>query len=764
MFFSCLNLAYAQKGSIAQPNITVKDSNPVTMHNVNIRGKMSAVSAEGQNSMITIEGGSIVAKLLALNAERGGHINAKGIIATTTSTGLQTANGTINLKDSTIIMKGDYYTRGIILQNLNRSIAAPSHQAESDANVVTLTNTKILVEEGIGIYGPLGKDTINLVNSEIRSDLLLTRATDFIIPGVTMSKGTLTLTADNSLLEGGARIVQDNETILNLNNDTKWFLKISKNELDSDLIKSLDYMPIDIKKRAHSEVSVLNIHNSSIIFDEPTQNHYQTLRVKSRQSQKTETMNTATVYTATGNAKLYVNSEWSTGIPISEQKTDRLIVDGDVSGITTVYIKTPNTNKESKKIAANLTKSDATVPVNERGISIIQVAGQADKNSFKLENGYMTMEGLPYKYTLNAYAPGKTSTDQSLFNNGRNSSNGNNFWDFRLQQAYLDPDAKVKAIVPQMANYLVMPNALFSAGISDVSNQIALLANIRLAPLDISDDNNKGIFASSYGDRLTLSSKRGALQYGYDTDVRYVAAQAGAVISTLENQDITTHFGILGSYGQLSFTPKDMESAYKSTLDKWLFTASGGINHHNGLYADTLLSYGFLNGNIASTLSGNTAKFENAKTVNASITVGHKLITSIKGLVFEPQAQVIYQRLMFDTISDASDFEIDMNNPRQWLVRLGGRLTQTIIQGAEDNTVSIYGKCNVTKTFSNSGTIQAGDIFHLEPMGSSIEGGLGINAHISQKTLLNGNVSYQHNLQKAGISGINVSSGVRYRF
>ncbi|MCZ2204498.1 autotransporter outer membrane beta-barrel domain-containing protein, partial [Bartonella sp. A05] len=446
------------------------------------------------------------------------------------------------------------------------------------------------------------------------------------------------------------------------------------------------------------------------------------------------------------------------------QKTDRFIVNGDVSGSTMVYVKIHDKNSTKGKIASSLLQSDEALPVNERGISIIQVAGKANKDSFKLSNNYMTMEGMPYKYTINAYEPGKASANQSLFGNGSHGGNGNNFWDFRLQHAYLDPNAKVKALLPQMANYLVMPNALFSAGISDVSNQIALLANMRSTSSTMNDHKNKGIFASSYGDKGTLSSERGALKYGYGADMSYVAGQAGVAIATLEKQNTSTHFRILGSYGQLSFTPKDMEGADKSTLDKWLLTASGGVYHNNGLYADTLLSYGLLKGNIASTLSGNTAKFENAKTVSVSAIVGHKLATGVESLVFEPQAQVIYQRLMFNTISDADKFEVDMNNPQQWLVRLGGRVTQTVTQQAEDNIVSIYGKLNVSRAFGDAGTIQAANAFQLEPIGSSIEGGLGVNAQVSQKIMLNGDVSYQHRLQKAGISGAKFSGGVSYRF
>ncbi|WP_273760319.1 autotransporter outer membrane beta-barrel domain-containing protein, partial [Bartonella sp. ML70XJBT.G] len=44
------------------------------------------------------------------------------------------------------------------------------------------------------------------------------------------------------------------------------------------------------------------------------------------------------------------------------------------------------------------------------------------------------------------------------------------------------------------------------------------------------------------------------------------------------------------------------------------------------------------------------------------------------------------------------------------------------------------------------------------------EGGLGVNAQLSQKFTLHADVNYQHKLQKAGVSGVNVSGGMRYRF
>ncbi|EJF86858.1 autotransporter outer membrane beta-barrel domain-containing protein, partial [Candidatus Bartonella washoeensis] len=192
--------------------------------------------------------------------------------------------------------------------------------------------------------------------------------------------------------------------------------------------------------------------------------------------------------------------------------------------------------------------------------------------------------------------------------------------------------------------------------------------------------------------------------------------------------------------------------------------AYGSIQHDNGIYLDTFFSYGTVKGNITTALIGNTAKLDDTNTLNASASVGKKLATNIEGLFFEPQAQLVYQRLTLGTFSDVDGFKVNMGNPYQWLVRVGGRLTQTMILVKEGCPISFYGKLNVLRAFGNNGTIQIADTFHLDSMGSSVEGGLGINMHLSQNAVLHADVNYQHKLQKAGASGINFFGGIRYRF
>ncbi|EJF92399.1 autotransporter outer membrane beta-barrel domain-containing protein [Bartonella taylorii] len=751
-----------------QSGIRAVNGETVALHNAKIYDRNLAVIAEGKNSVIKIVEGTVTANFIALAASDGGAVYATGVAVTTVSAGLVNTNATINLKDSTVHVTGDYAASGIIFlsnpyiprERYTRSAEKKANadnaiQEQNLANQVNLNNTKLFVKNGVGIsiYGADMSAEISLKNSEIHADVLLKN---------TKEKGNsahpFTLTADHSFLEGRVRTLAENKTVFDLKNHTKWFLKEDKNVLDDDKNQS-NYKQFGVNEKSYSNLSRLSITDSSVVFDKPIAGYYQTLFVGPKSQQGGETSNKPVAYSATGTAEIHLNTKWSSHSPVREQETDRVVIDGDVSGSTIVHINLLEKDQKITDSSSIWGEHMASLPSETHGISVIQVSGKANENSFKLAGEYITMGGLPYKYVLTAYAPGASHANQNLF-----GKNDNNFWDYRLQNAYIDKDKKIRALLPQVANYLVTPSALFSAEFSDVNNQNALLDNMRATVFGAENNKKKGIFFSSYGEKVTLFSNRDPLHYGYGADVNYTALQGGVVLATLESKDISTHFGLVGTYGKLAFTPKDMEDSEKTALDKWSLTAYSGIQHSSGLYVNTLLSYGKLKGNITTALVGNAAKLDGTEMLSASATVGQKLATSSKRLMFEPQAQLVYQNLLFNVFSDANNLEVDMGNPRQWLVRLGGRLTQTLTTTEEKNAISLYGKLNVLKAFGDGGTIKIADTFYLDPTGSSIEGGIGVNAYLSQNIAFHGDISYKQKLQKAGVSGTNFSGGIRYHF
>ncbi|WP_336294559.1 autotransporter family protein [Bartonella sp. CB169] len=753
--------------------IEAKDGKTITLHNAKIQDKNFAVIARGKNAIVNMTGGTVTSDFVAFSVSDGGIIDAKGVTVTAGIVGVVNMNGAINLKDSTIHVTADHIAEGIIFRNSisdNRGQNPPkprrrnSRAAEGKAvavqspnvsNNVILDNTKLFVKNGIGIsaYGTHEKGEISLKNSEIHADVLLKNTKEEKAP-----EHTIVLTTDRSLLKGRARTLKESKTVFNLENNTKWFLKANKNARNND-DKDPNHTRFGVDNNSYSNLSELKLINSVIAFDEPEAGRHQVLFVGANPQKKDQAPSELPVYTATGNAEIHLNSKWSDHSPVTEQATDRVIINGNVSGSTVVHI---NLQGDDKKITdKDAVREDHEVASSSEthGISVIQVSGNASEDSFRLAKKYTTMRGLPYRYVLTAYAPGTSRASQNLLVN-----NDRNFWDFRLQNAYIDKDKRIRALVPQVANYLVMPNALFSTGFTDVNNQNVMLDNMRATIFGLEDRKKKGIFLSSYGEKVTLSSNSNPLQYGYASDVNYFALQAGVVLSAIESKDLNTYFGLLGTYGKLAFTPKDMEDSEKTTLDKWSVTAYGGLQHNSGLYVNTLLSYGSLKGSIATAFIKDAAKLDGTEILSASATIGQKLETDVNGLVFEPQAQLVYQNLMFDIISDADNLKVDMGRMHQWLMRVGGRLTQTLASNVEDHIISFYSKLNIIKAFGDDKTIKITDTFYLDHMGSSIEGGVGVNAHLSQNIVLHGDISYRHKLQKAGISGTTFSGGIRYRF
>ncbi|MBB4076878.1 outer membrane autotransporter protein [Bartonella fuyuanensis] len=314
--------------------------------------------------------------------------------------------------------------------------------------------------------------------------------------------------------------------------------------------------------------------------------------------------------------------------------------------------------------------------------------------------------------------------------------------------ASLDETEKRITLTPQVESSLVTPIAMFAAGFADINNQNILLDNMQITMFEPKDHKEQSIFLSNYGNKSTFSSN---VQANVHADLYYAALQVGAALIALKNRNISTDFGLFGTYGKLSFSPRNKESSYKNKLDKWSLTAYGNIQHDNGIYASAFLSYGIFKENTTADNIKYPLKVNDSKTFGAAATVGQKLLTSLNGVILEPQAQLVYQHLMPGSFADDDNSTINIGNPHQWLLRIGGRLTQN-----KGHAISFYGKLNMIETFSKN--------FQLAANGSLIEGGFGIHAHLSQNIELHNDVSYQHKFKKVGISGINISGGMRYRF
>nr|CBI77556.1 Inducible Bartonella autotransporter C protein [Bartonella rochalimae ATCC BAA-1498] len=690
------------------------------------------IAIKPKDAPVVINGGTFKAVSVGILANDIRAFSATGIDIQAGIAGIIPGGATeVHLKDSVINIKnpdgqiskgyGIFFGYDKTSSNSNKSFVAPS--------LVDLTNTKILFSE-VGIIA-FQSGIVSLKNSEIRSNILLgSYASDKeVLPSVNM----LRVSASHSILEGSAQAEGVQYSFLTLKDDSKWIIPVNFNISEEKL---------SAKEQQESVLHMLTLNNSAIIFDQKGSGIYQTLRIEDlKQSEMGH-------YIAVGNVNIHFNMGVSSSDENGSNKygSDKLIITGtDVFGTTKVHINyVEDQNVEENRSATRVTKNAVILP--KEGVTIIEVrGGSANKKSFQLVHGYTVFNSLPYRYVLNS----------------KRETSG--IWKFNLSNGYVDAQSQVKALVPQMASYVVMPNALFSAGFSDISNQNGILADVQ-ETLNVAGKKTSSVFLSSYGNAKTFSSIRNPLQYGYGADIRYAALQTGAVLGSFENANTVTCVGMLGTYGQLSFTPKDMEDSAKSTLDKWSISVFGNMQHDNNSYMNALFSYGILKGHIKTAVVDNVAKLDDKKILSVSATVGHKLATGNKSVSFEPQAQIVYQRLMFDTILDSDNLEVNMKDPHQWLMRVGGRLTKTLPVVEKNSFIAFYGKMNVIKTLSFSDTIEVGDTFYLDSMGSAIEGGLGVNVQLTNNIFVHGDASYQQRLSKTGMSGASFSGKLQYRF
>ncbi|WP_375681958.1 MULTISPECIES: autotransporter outer membrane beta-barrel domain-containing protein [unclassified Bartonella] len=670
----------------------------------------------------------------------------------------------VNMKSSSVTVngKGSYgiYFRGEKPWSeggdKKEEISSEEEKAPPRLEVVNLDKTEFSVLDDAALYGKnMISGAVGLVHSTLRSGNFLLKAEE---------GASITVLADASTLEGRTHVDKDSNAELYLGGRSKWILQqpLQKDQHEAahdssiSLVSLMDESSINFKR-----------HESSSVDD------YQTLRIGKGKGE---------VYRVRDGASISLNTYLNSGGALNHQKTDRVLIHGDVSGKTKLQVHG----------VAGSPGGYTGKGGNAEGISVIQVSGQAKQDSFQLEGGYVALNELPYQYKLYSYGPesefGKASMDQRLV-----EGNGE-FWDFRLESRSIDSDVQpkpdpspkpipgpepspepapephprpkpgVKAVVPQVPTYLLLPNALRHIGLMNVNNQNKRLEALRITSGGLLESReNPLFFVSGYGGNHRYTSNLSTLEYGYGGEFDYNALEAGVLLKAIENMYGSTSFGVIGAYERFSLQPLNVEQSQKSTFDKWSVTAYGGMQHDAGFYVDGLVSYGLFKGDVLTTARGKTATLKGFP-LSASLTAGKTFMVGEDGFVFDPQVQVVYQYLQFNKVRDVDGFDIDLGKLHQWVGRVGGRLTKRLVATDEAQVVSFYGKLHLAHGFEGKQFVHFKDAFQLGAFGSSLETGLGFNAQLSQKFALYGDLVYQHKLTKAGFSGTSFSGGLRYHF
>ncbi|WP_375671284.1 autotransporter outer membrane beta-barrel domain-containing protein [Bartonella sp. SD1336NMGDW] len=328
----------------------------------------------------------------------------------------------------------------------------------------------------------------------------------------------------------------------------------------------------------------------------------------------------------------------------------------------------------------------------------------------------------------------------------------------------IQSEPRIRAVVPQLPTYLLLPNALFHTRLMDLVSQNKKLKAIRSSSRgSLKSDENPAFFIRGYGGSYHYASNLSAFEYGYGAELDYSALEAGVLLKEIESSESCSLFGVMGTYGNLSLHPLNVEQSKKSPFDKWSVAAYGSLQHDAGFYMDGLLSYGLFRGDVFTLARGKVATLK-GKQSSASLTSGKTFAIGRNGFVFDPQLQLIYQHLQFDGVRDVDSIDVDMGKFNQWTARAGGRLTKFLAPFEEGRVISFYGKLYLMRSFGDRQFVSFKNDFQLGDFGSSLEAGLGFNAKLSSKFVLHGDINYQHGLTKAGFSGMSFSGRLQYLF
>jgi len=328
-------------------------------------------------------------------------------------------------------------------------------------------------------------------------------------------------------------------------------------------------------------------------------------------------------------------------------------------------------------------------------------------------------------------------------------------------------------VVPQLPSYLTAHRALFRSIMNDLRNMHRRLNQTRRAsdsrfrlsfgPLSATDQDSldRGVFLRAYGGDYDYKSDLSAFDYGVDSTIRQSALQGGGTLYALEGAGSTFEVGLAGSVGDLSFSPHDIEGAHKTKLDQWSITPNLSWRSHGGAYLDAVIAHGSFKGQVSTMQRGNTARLKGS-TLAASLETGYPI--AFGSLTLEPQVQVAWQRLKFDTVQDVDGFPVQLGDPSQWTVRAGGELNKALFPSSGRH-VRVYGRMHVAHSFGDNNQVWLGDTFQLSRAGNSLETSLGLDATLlGGKTTFYTDITRQQRLGNEGMQGWSANMGVQVGF
>ncbi|EBS4877301.1 fibronectin-binding autotransporter adhesin ShdA [Salmonella enterica subsp. enterica serovar Hvittingfoss] len=367
-------------------------------------------------------------------------------------------------------------------------------------------------------------------------------------------------------------------------------------------------------------------------------------------------------YTGNGGS-LYLN----TVLGDDDSATDKLVITGDASGTTDLYINGIGDGAQTTN-----------------GIEVVDVGGVSTSDAFVLKN---EVNASLYTYRLywnesdnDWYLASKAQSDDDDSGGDDTPSDGG---DDGGNVTPPDDGGDGGDVAPQ-----------YRADIGAYMGNQWMARNLQMQTLyDREGSQYRNADGSVWARFKAGKAESEAVSGNIDMDSNYSQFQLGGDILAWGNGQQSVTVGVMASY-----INADTDSTGNRGADGSQFTSSGNVDGynlgvyatwfadaqtHSGAYVDSWYQYGFYNNSVE---SGDAGSESYDSTVNAvSLETGYRYDIALSNgntVSLTPQAQVVWQNYSADSVKDNYGTRIDGQDGDSWTTRLGLRVDGKLYKGS----------------------------------------------------------------------------------
>ncbi|EEL9955638.1 fibronectin-binding autotransporter adhesin ShdA [Salmonella enterica subsp. enterica] len=379
-------------------------------------------------------------------------------------------------------------------------------------------------------------------------------------------------------------------------------------------------------------------------------------------------------YTGNGGS-LYLN----TVLGDDDSATDKLVITGDASGTTDLYINGIGDGAQTTN-----------------GIEVVDVGGVSTSDAFELKNEVNA--GL-YTYRLywnesdnDWYLASKAQSDDDDSGGDDTPSDGGDDGGDGGNVTPPDDGGDGGDVTPPDDGGDVAPQ--YRADIGAYMGNQWMARNLQMQTLyDREGSQYRNADGSVWARFKAGKAESEAVSGNIDMDSNYSQFQLGGDILAWGNGQQSVTVGVMASY-----INADTDSTGNRGADGSQFTSSANVDGynlgvyatwfadaqtHSGAYVDSWYQYGFYNNSVESGDAGSESYDSTANAVSLETGYRYDIALSNGNTVsLTPQAQVVWQNYSADSVKDNYGTRIDGQDGDSWTTRLGLRVDGKLYKGS----------------------------------------------------------------------------------